>query len=98
MKNKQNKGLKFENKVQKTIRSGGLWFQKQDLHMEDFCIEVKFTDKKSFRISNKILEKLWNEALEINKEPLLTIGIRRNEDEIFYLDCCLSIKKFKKKN
>ncbi len=93
---KENKGRKFEDKAQKTINSGGLWHQATDLQMSDFCIECKFTDKKSFSITTNILEKLWNQALDASKEPLLEIGIRRNDKEIFKIQALVTIEKLRK--
>jgi Holliday junction resolvase len=61
--------------------------------MEDFVIECKFTDKKSFRITLKTLEKLWNQALDANKEPILEIGIRRNDNEIFKIQGMVTVEK-----
>lgn len=92
----KKKGRRFEEKVQTTINSGGLWFNKGDLQMENFCIEAKFTDNKSFSITVNILEKLWNQALDANKEPLLEIGIRRNEKEIFKIQALVTIEKLRK--
>ena len=69
-------GNKFEEKVQKCINSGALWFDKGDLKTEDFLIECKVTEKKGYRITTKVLEKLWNEALDRNKLPALIIGIK----------------------
>ena len=77
---KKNKGKKFEEKVQKCINSGSMWFDKGDLKTEDYLIECKFTEKKGFRISTKIIEKLWNEALERNKLPALIIGIKTEKE------------------
>jgi hypothetical protein len=71
----KNKGRKFEEQCQKTINSGA-FFQKGDLKTENYCIECKFTEKKGFRISTKILEKIWGEALDSNKLPLLIVGIK----------------------
>jgi len=81
-KNKSNKrkGQEFENKVQKTLNSGSLWFDKGDLKTDDYIIECKFTEKKGFRITTKLLQKLWEEALNACKLPFLTIGIE-DEDE-----------------
>lgn len=94
-KNQKRKGSRFEKKVQKTINSGALWFNKGDLRFENYCIEAKYTDKKGFRVSLQILEKLWRESLEANKEPLLVIGIRRNGDQIFKLQCIVNIEEMK---
>jgi hypothetical protein len=84
MKKKSNKkkGQKFEEKVRKTINSGALWFNKGDLETDDYLIECKHTEKKGFRISTKLLEKLWDEALSSNKLPFLVIEIE-GENEIF---------------
>lgn len=86
------KGNKFEKKVQKSISSGGLWFSPLDLSYEKFCIECKFTDKKGYRISLDLLEKLWNQSLDNNKEPLLIIGIKRNDNQIFSIKCQISVE------
>ena len=79
-KNRSKKlGQKFEKKVQKTINSGALWFNKGDLQTKDYVIEAKYTEKKGYRITTKLLKKLWEDALEANKLPLLTIGIKDEE-------------------
>lgn len=69
-------GQEFERKVQKTINSGQLWWSKGDLTTENHIIECKFTEKKGYRITTKLLQKLWDEALDANKLPLLVIGIK----------------------
>lgn len=74
-KSNKEKGQKFEKKVAKTINSGQLWFSKGDLKTEDYVIECKFTEKKGFRITTQLLQKLWNEALDANKLPKLIIGL-----------------------
>jgi len=80
MKNqkKRNKelGKDFEERVQKTINSGTMWFDKGDLKTKDNVIECKFTEKKGYRITTKLLRKLWEESLDANKLPLLIIGIK----------------------
>lgn len=75
-KTSKEKGNEFENKVFKTINSGMLDFQKGDIITNEYVIDAKYTEKKGFRISTKMLEKLWNEALDSNKMPLLIIGIK----------------------
>jgi len=74
--NNKRKGQKFETKVQKTLNSGSLWFDKGDLKTEDFIIDSKYTEKGSIRITKNMIEKIWNEALESNKFPLLEVGIK----------------------
>ena len=75
-KTNKKKGMDYEQKVQKTLSSGSLWFNKGDLQTDNYVIECKFTEQKGFRISTKILKKLWEEALDANKLPLLMIGIK----------------------
>ena len=77
----KNKGRKFEKKVQKCINSGAFVFDKGDLKTNKYLIECKYTDKKGFRITTKILEKIWNEALESNKLPKLIVGIGDEDKE-----------------
>jgi len=91
----QSKGKKFEDKCQKTINSGALWFQKGDLDYQGFCIDSKFTEKKGFRLTLTILEKLWNESLDVGKEPLIEIGIRRDKNTIFKVSGLVTVEKLK---
>jgi len=94
MKNDQKKkGSKFEKKVSKTISSGGLWFDKGDLKYENYLIECKYTDQKGFRIPLTMIEKIWTQALSMNKEPFLTIGIKRNDQELFILNCQVQLQR-----
>jgi hypothetical protein len=73
--NNKRKGMKFESLVQKTINSGALSFDKGDLKNDEYVIECKFTEKKGYRITTKLLDKLWDEALDSNKLPKLIVGI-----------------------
>jgi hypothetical protein len=84
-KSSKEKGNDFEEKCQRTINSGA-FFQKGDIQTKDLCLECKYTDKKGFRISTKILTKLWNEALDSNKLPMLIIGIK-NDNVQWTLKC-----------
>ena len=89
MKKKSNKkiGNSFEEKVQKAINSGALWFSKTDLTTKDFAIEVKYTERKGFRITTKMLRKLWEEAYDQNKMPRMIIGIKdENDDWVLSID------------
>lgn len=85
-KSNKQKGMDFEDKVFKTINSGALSFQKGDIHTKDYVIDAKYTDKKGFRISTLILQKLWVEALDSNKLPLLVVGIK-DENIIWTITC-----------
>lgn len=85
--------MKFEDKVRKTISSGSVWFDPLDIDYKKHCIEAKYTDKKGYRISMDLLEKIWNQSLALNKEPFLIIGIKRNETQIFTLHCHINLER-----
>jgi len=91
--NSKVKGGKFEDKARKTIASGGVWFSPLDIDYDKYCIECKMTEKKGYRISKDLLEKIWGSALSMNKEPFLIIGIKRNDTQIFTLHCNLNLEK-----
>lgn len=82
----KNKGRQAEEKFIKTINSGA-FYQKGDAISDDHCLEIKFTEKKSFRLSTDLLEKIRNEALDQNKLPLFGIIIEQpNERWILKID------------
>ena len=90
--NKQ-KGNKFEDKVRKTLNSGSLWFSPLDLSSKTHYIEAKYTDKKGYRVSVDLLEKIWGQSLSMNREPGLVIGIKRNDREMFILHCHVNVER-----
>ena len=92
-KKSSKKGQKFEKKLAKSIGSGRFWHAPLDINYEDFCIESKYTDGKGYRISLELLEKTWGEALSMNKEPMLIVGIKRNDNQIFTLHCHIQLEK-----
>lgn len=92
-RNKRKIGDRFEGKVQKSINSGATWFSPLDLGMDKYAIEAKYTDKKGFRIPLSLVEKIWSKALDLGKEPLLSIGIRRNDNQIFVLNCQIRLER-----
>ncbi len=80
MKNKI-KGMNFEKKIELCINSGAFDFDKGDLKTDTHLIDAKYTERKSFSITTKILNKIWKEALERNKLPSLLIGIKEENTE-----------------
>jgi len=93
-KSNREKGQAFEDLVQKCINSGAFEIDKGDLRGKDLLIEVKYTDKKSYRLTQKVLEKIWNEALDRNKLPRIVIGIpRKNERELFIINGYIHIER-----
>lgn len=75
----KNKGRKFENDFVKTINSGA-FFHDADAKSNNNMLEIKYTEKKSFSITTKILRKIWEQAFDNNKLPLLGIGIKDDKD------------------
>jgi hypothetical protein len=80
--NNKKKGMNWEKKVAQTLASGALWFDKGDLKTKDHIIECKFTEKSGYRITIKLLDKLWRDSLEANKLPALIIGIKDNKGTV----------------
>lgn len=83
MKKKSNKqkGNEFESRIIKSINSGAISWQKGDARVDDYCIEIKGTDKKGYRLTTTVLSKIWGEALDANKLPLLLIIINDKENK-----------------
>lgn len=65
-------------RVKKCVKS-------KEINFEDFCTVFFMSDKQEYRISQTKLEKLWNEAKNANKRPLIVVGIRRNDKEVFMI-------------
>lgn len=84
--------MRFEGKVKSSINSGATWFSPLDLDYGKYAIEAKFTDQKGFRVTLDLLEKVWGKSLDLNKEPLLSIGIRRNDNQYFVLNCNIRLE------
>ena len=87
------KKKKKQNKVKKTIRSGAFVFAPSSIDYKDYIVDVKFTDKKKYSITLNMLEKLLEESIRMNKKSLLKIGIKRNDKEIFVLECKIRLER-----
>lgn len=74
----KNKGREGEKLFIKTINSGA-FYQKGDAVSDKHCVEIKTTEKNSFRITTDLLKKIWEEAFDQNKFPLFGIVIRRQD-------------------
>lgn len=82
--NKERRDAKdFGGKV--TPRSGGFWAFAGDVKTDDFLIDSKFTKTDSFKITKKIWDKLYGEALKARKTPLLSLEIGE-ELELIVID------------
>lgn len=71
----KTKGQKWEKIFIKTLNSGAI-FGDADATSQEEALEIKFREGKGFNITTKILEKLWEQAFNQNKIPLLGIGIK----------------------
>lgn len=60
---------------------------------DEKVLESRFTDKKSFKINLSSIETLYSKAKEMNKSPMLIIGIVRNTDELFVLKCEIILER-----
>jgi hypothetical protein len=73
---RQEKSLSKKLNGRLTVNSGATSvFDKADVATEDFLIECKTTDKKSFSLKKEILKKVEKEANFKNKIPLLEVEI-----------------------
>ena len=70
----------------RTPRSGGFWSFAGDVVTKTFLIDSKTTDKKGFRITNNMWNKLSNEALKSRKLPILSISLINEDIELVVLD------------
>jgi hypothetical protein len=77
-------------------RSGGLWFAPGDVSTEEFLIDCKTTDKKSYSITEKTWDKIHTEALKCRKLPCLSIQLS-NGTEVVVLDKNDFLSFFKEK-
>ena len=73
-------------KGRRTPKSGGFWSFPGDVVTKDFLIDSKTTEKKGFRITCGIWNKLFNEALKSRKLPILSISLTSKDIELVVLD------------
>ena len=82
----------FEEYFIKTINSGA-FFHDADASSKSHSLEIKGTRKgKGFRITTKMLEKIWEEAFDNNKFPMFGIVIE-NEKDIWALKIEINRKR-----
>jgi hypothetical protein len=74
------KSRKLEEKTAKdfhggraTIASGSLPFWKQDIHADNFIIEHKYTEAKSYSIKKAYFKSITEEAFKLGKLPMMVI-------------------------
>lgn len=57
----------------KQIASGALPFWKQDIQSDNFLIEHKYTEAKSFSIKKQYFSDITNEAFKLGRLPMMVI-------------------------
>lgn len=81
-----------KNKVKsETISNGGFTFTHANYN--NYCIESKLIDKKTYRFSLLELEKLYDKALKLNKLPRLILGMKKDNGYILSVDCIISLTR-----
>ena len=82
---KEKKDEKLFN-GKRTRGSGNQWSSKGDIQSEIFLIEDKSTDKHSFSVTAKLWEKIWEEAIQDGRIPLLSIQLNKDNKNLIVVD------------
>ena len=83
-KKEHNDAKDFGGRV--TPRSGGAWSFPGDVKTDDFLVDSKTTEHKSFSITRDMWKKVYNEALKSQKLPMLSIQLLNDDIEMVVLD------------
>ena len=81
-----------ENNDAKTIKgrknrgSGNRWYNPGDSRSNDYLVESKYTDGKSYSLNRNKLYKIYKEALLAYKIPLFMVQIQDTEVVIMFKD------------
>jgi len=62
-----------------TPRSGGFWSFAGDVKTDRFLLDSKYTETDHFKVSTKIWNKIYDEALLAQKTPILSLEIENLE-------------------
>lgn len=82
---KENKDADvFQGK--RTPRSGGFWAFPGDIKSDEFLIDSKATERKSYSINKSIWEKINVEALKSGRIPILSVSIINDGIDLVILD------------
>lgn len=91
------KWRKSEDKIAKEFKgkrvrgSGNQTFHPGDVKTDQFLIENKITQKKSYSLSMQVLNKIYEEALFSFRIPLISIKIQEKEIVIMFKEDFLSL-------
>lgn len=64
--------------------SGNRWYAPGDIKSDKFLIEAKQTDKKSYSITKKRLNKIYDEALFSFRIPMFSIQIQDTDIVVLF--------------
>lgn len=56
-----------------TANSGARWHSKGDIITKDSLVEVKSTTQASMTVPQLWLDKIWQEAVKVNKTPVVVL-------------------------
>lgn len=76
----RKKGNNYEKIWIQTINSGSFWHDKGDVKTDEDLVEIKGTEKKSYRLTTDLLKKIWDEAFDSNKIPMFGVVIDRPKE------------------
>ena len=57
----------------------------KDIKFNNYCTVFQLSDTSNCKVGLATLEKLWNESMKANKKPLIVLGVRRNDNELFMI-------------
>lgn len=76
-KHERTTAKSFNSKVNKG--SGNQWYNPSDIRTEEYLLEAKQTDKKSYSISLNTWNKLADEAGLVKKIPALVLRLQETD-------------------
>ena len=81
-----------------TIASGRTWSDKGDVKTRDWMIDSKYTEKKSYSVSLKTWDKLYEQALMSFRLPMLSLQIQDLELVVVNKEDFVELLNAKKEN
>ena len=81
--NRQEKELSKALGAKLTPASGAFAFNKGDMKTDEWLIESKATEKPSYSLTKKVLEKIEREAIKDHRLPLLILELQGRRYYIF---------------
>lgn len=73
-------------------KSSSASLKNEEIDYNKSIVEVVRTEKKGYKITLKALEKLIEQSIELGKNPIMIIGITRNEKELFLLTVKIKVE------